>query len=88
VLLLGLGFSFGMYKTLNPPREHKGNNSHLTARHTRARAMSRATAASSGRVRARAEDGDGVPEHLKCSVCLDAPSGRIEQCTNGEHTAH
>ena len=45
--------------------------------------MSGATSASRGRVRARAED-DGVPEHLKCSVCLDAPWGRIEQCANGE----
>jgi len=47
--------------------------------------MSGATAASRGRVRAREFYGDGVPEHLKCSVCLDAPCGRIEQCTNGEH---
>jgi hypothetical protein len=47
------------------------------------------TAASHGRVHARADaEDDGVPEHLRCSVCLDAPSGRIEQCTNGEHTAH
>jgi hypothetical protein len=46
--------------------------------------MSGATAASRGRVRARVDD-DEVPEHLRCSVCLDAPCGRIEQCTNGEY---
>jgi len=45
--------------------------------------MSGASAASRGQVRAR--DDDEVPEHLQCSVCLSAPFGRIEQCTNGEH---
>jgi hypothetical protein len=25
----------------------------------------------------------GVPVHLKCCVCLDAPFGRIEQCSQG-----
>jgi len=39
--------------------------------------------ASRGQVHARADN--DVPEHLKCSVCLDAPCGRIEQCANGEH---
>ena len=40
---------------------------------------------SRGRVRTRAESDDDVPEHLKCTVCLDAPFGRIEQCQSGEH---
>ena len=43
---------------------------------------------SHGRVRTRAEADDDVPEHLKCSVCLDAPCGRIEQCASGEHKKH
>ena len=29
------------------------------------------------------DDGDDVPDQLKCSVCLDAPTGRVDQCTNG-----
>jgi hypothetical protein len=41
---------------------------------------------SRGQVRARADN--DVPEHLRCSVCLDAPCGRIEQCANGEHISH
>jgi hypothetical protein len=36
-----------------------------------------------GEVRARADD-DGVPDNLRCCVCLDALCGRIEQCGNGE----
>ena len=44
--------------------------------------MSGTSTASLGRVRARADD-DGVPAHLLCSVCLDAPCGRVEQCANG-----
>ena len=40
---------------------------------------------SRGCVRTRAEADDDVPEHLKCTVCFDAPYGRIEQCSEGEH---
>jgi len=42
--------------------------------------------ANRGRTRGRGEVDDdqaGVLEHLKCAVCLEAPQGRIEQCTNG-----
>jgi hypothetical protein len=28
-------------------------------------------------------DCDDVPDHLKCCVCLDAPTERVEQCLNG-----
>ena len=49
--------------------------------HTRARTMS-GPSTTSGRVRARSND-DGVPAHLLCSVCLDTPCGRVEQCSNG-----
>jgi hypothetical protein len=49
--------------------------------------MSDTAAANRGRVRARADD-DDVPEYLKCSVCLDAPVGRTEQCANGEPTSN
>ena len=42
---------------------------------------------SRGRVRTRAEVDDDVPEHLKCTVCFDAPIGRIEQCSAGEHNS-
>mmetsp|Transcript_35318 Transcript_35318/g.88308 ORF Transcript_35318/g.88308 Transcript_35318/m.88308 type:complete len:88 (-) Transcript_35318:810-1073(-) len=44
------------------------------------------THASIGHARRRDDAGndhDRVPEHLKCVVCLEAPAGRIEQCTNG-----
>ena len=37
------------------------------------------------RVRTRSEADDDVPEHLKCTVCYDAPYGGIEQCSRGEH---
>jgi hypothetical protein len=26
---------------------------------------------------------DNVPGHLRCAICLDAPSGNAQQCNNG-----
>ena len=34
-------------------------------------------------VSAAAAAADDVPAHLTCSVCLDAPPGRVEQCPRG-----
>jgi hypothetical protein len=41
------------------------------------------TATTRGRDAEDADDDANVPEHLRCSICLDAPASTAQQCFNG-----
>ena len=41
-----------------------------------------------GRETADADADAEVPEHLLCSICLDAPASTAQQCFNGGAKAH